>query len=80
MWHEIGSYACLAMQERRVCVTKAQPHKNFTPLLLTELCKNVRVEMLLQQLAGESLQQHTARGNKVICARGFRKVGQAGFF
>ena len=45
--------------------------RNITALLLTEVFKDVRVEPLLQQLTGESLQNHTARGNKVrlgICA------------
>ena len=48
--------------------------RNITASLLTEVCKDVRVEPLLQQLTGESLQNHTAKGNKVrldICARGF---------
>ena len=57
--------------------------RNTPASLLTEVCKDVRVELLLQQLTGESLQNHTATGNKVrldICARGFWEVGQAAFF
>ena len=37
----------------------------------------------MQQLTGESLQNHTATGNKVrydICAQGFWEVGQGAFF
>ena len=48
--------------------------RNATASLLTEVCKDVRVEPLLQQLTGESLQNHTARGNEIeldICARAF---------
>ena len=48
--------------------------RNITASLLTEVCKDVRVELLMQQLTGESLQNHTARGNEVrldICAREF---------
>ena len=57
--------------------------RNITASLLTEVCKDVRVELLLQHLTGESLQNHTARGNEVrldICARGFWEAGQAVFF
>ena len=70
------------MQERRVCVTDEQLH-NITASLLTEVCKEVRVEPLLQQLTGESLQNHTAKRNEVrfdICVRGFWQSGQAAFF
>ena len=48
--------------------------RSTTASLLTEVCKDVRVEPLLQQLTGESLQNHTARGNETeldICARAF---------
>ena len=48
--------------------------RNIIALLLTEVFKDVRVEPLLQQLTGESLQNHTAKGNEVrldICAGGF---------
>ena len=48
--------------------------RNITASLLAEVCKDVRVEPLLQHLIGESLQNHTVRGNKVrlnICARRF---------
>ena len=57
--------------------------RNITASLLTEVCKDVRVEPLLQQLIGENLQNHTSRRNKVrldICARGFWEAGQAAFF
>ena len=36
--------------------------RNITAALLTEVCKDVRVEPLLYLLTGESLQHHTARG------------------
>ena len=48
--------------------------RNIIALLLTEVFKDVRVEPLLQQLTGESLQNHTTKGNEVrldICAGGF---------
>ena len=57
--------------------------RNITTSLLTEVCKDLRVEPLLQQLTGESFQHHTARGNQVrldICARGFWEAGQPAFF
>ena len=57
--------------------------RNITASLLTEVCKDVRVEPLLLQLTGESLQNHTARGNEVrfdMCRQGFWKAGQAAFF
>ena len=57
--------------------------RNSTASFLTEVCKDVRVEPLLQQLTGKSLRNHTARGNEVrldICARGFWEAGQAAFF
>ena len=80
MWYEIRSYTCLFMQERRVCVTKAQrfvshkKHHCIVTNIVTKLCKDIWVEPLLQQLTGEALQNHTARGNEVrldICSRGF---------
>ena len=57
--------------------------RNITALLLTDICKDVRVEPLLMQLTRESLQHHSAKGNEVrldICARGFWEVGQVAFF
>ena len=57
--------------------------RNITASLLTEVCKDVRVEPFLQQLTGESLQNHTVRGNEVRldkCARGLWEAGQAAFF
>ena len=57
--------------------------RNITASLLTEVYKNIRVEPFLQQLTGESFQNHTTRGNEVrldICVRGFWEAGQAAFF
>ena len=57
--------------------------RNITASLLTEVCEDVQVEPLLQQLTGESLKNHTVRGNELrlyICARGFWEAGQATFF
>ena len=57
--------------------------RNITASLLTEVCKDVRAQPLLQQLIGENLQNHTSRRNEVrldICARGFWEAGQAAFF
>ena len=34
---------------------------NITASLLTEVCKDIRVEPFLQQLTGETLQNHTTR-------------------
>ena len=56
--------------------------RNITASLLTEVCKVARVEPLLQQLTGESLQNHAASWNDVrldICAQGFWEAGQAAF-
>ena len=57
--------------------------RNITASVLTEVCNNVRDELFLQQLTGESIQNHTARRNKVrldICAHGFWEAGPATFF
>ena len=57
--------------------------RNITALLLKKICKDVRVEPLLQLLIGESLQHHTTREYEVrleVCVRGFWEAGQAAFF
>ena len=38
--------------------------RNITASLLKEVCKELRVEPLLQHLSGESLQNHTAIGER----------------
>ena len=56
---------------------------NINGSLLIQFCKDDRVEPFLLQLNGESLQNHTARGNKVrlyISAQGLWEAGQAAFF
>ena len=48
--------------------------RDITSSLLSEVCKDVRVESQLQPLTGESFGPSTASGNEVrfdICARGF---------
>ena len=39
--------------------------RNITSILLKEVCKNVRVELQLQQLTGKYYQHSTAAGNEV---------------
>ena len=51
--------------------------RNITALLLIKVFKDVRVEPLLQQLTGESLQNEVRLD---ICARGFWGADQAAFF
>ena len=48
--------------------------RDITSSLLSEVCKDVRVEPQLQTLTGESFAPSTATGNEVrldVCARGF---------
>ena len=55
----------------------------ITSSLLSEVCKDVRVEPQLQPLTGESFAPSTATGNEVrvdVCARGFWQAGQMVFF
>ena len=55
---------------------------SITSILSKEVCKNVRVELQLQQLTGEYLQHSTAAGNEVrlgVSARGFWQAGQMAF-
>ena len=57
--------------------------RNITASLPTEVWKGVLVELLLQQVTGENLQYHTARGDDVrpdICPQRFWKASQAGIF
>ena len=57
--------------------------RNITSSLLSEVCKDVRVEPQLQPLTGESFVPSTATGNEVrlgVCARGFWQAGQMAFF
>ena len=56
--------------------------RNITSSLLSEVCKNVRVEPQLQPLTGESFAPSTTTGNEVrldVCARGFWQIGQMTF-
>ena len=58
--------------------------RNTTAILLTEVCKDIRVELQLQPLSGERFSQKTA--NKLdqarvdISARDFWLTGQVVFF
>ena len=57
--------------------------RDITSSLLSEVCKDVRVEPQLQPLTGESFATSTATGNEVrldVCARGFWQAGQMAFF
>ena len=57
--------------------------RNITSSLLSEVCKDVRVEPQLQPLTGEFFAPSTATGNEVrldVCARGFWQTGQMAFF
>ena len=57
--------------------------RTITSSLLSEVCKDVRVELQLQPLTGESFATSTATGNEVrldVCARGFWQAGQMTFF
>ena len=57
--------------------------RTITSSLLSEVCKDVRVELQLQPLTGESFATSTATGNEVrldVCARGFWQAGQMKFF
>ena len=57
--------------------------RNITSSLLSEVCKDVRVEPQLQLFSGETFAPSTATGNKVrlgICVRGFWQTGQMVFF
>ena len=54
--------------------------RNITSSVLSEVCKDVRVE---PQLQPETFAPSTATGNKVrldVCARGFCQAGQMTFF
>ena len=54
--------------------------RNITSSVLSEVCKDVRVE---PQLQPETFAPSTATGNKVrldVCARGFWQAGQMTFF
>ena len=56
--------------------------RNITSSLLSEVCKDVRVEPQLQPLTGESFAPSTATGNEVrldVCAHGFWQAGQMAF-
>ena len=68
-----------------LCVARkvASYHYDITSSLLSEVCKDVRVEPQLQPLPGESFAPSTTTGNKVrlhVCARGFWQAGQMAFF
>ena len=83
MWHEIYLTQALSCKKGGFVSLRHNHIRNITASLLTEVCKEVRVELLLQQLTGESLQNHTVRGDEVtldICTWGFWKAGQAAFF
>ena len=57
--------------------------RKVTSSLLSEVCKDVRVEPQLQLLTGESFAASTATGNEVrldVCARGFWRASQMAFF
>ena len=57
--------------------------RDITSSLLSEVCKDVRVEPQLQPLTGESFATSTATGNEVrldVCACGFWQAGQMAFF
>ena len=58
--------------------------RDTTARLLTEVCKDVRVEPLLHPLTGETLQERTANTSEEarldISARGFWTSGQKAFF
>ena len=57
--------------------------RNIISSLLSEVCKDVRVEPQLQPLTGESFAPSTATGNEVrldVRARGFWQSGQMAFF
>ena len=57
--------------------------RTITSSLLSEVCKDVRVELQLRPLTCESFAPSTATGNEVrldVCARGFWQAGQMAFF
>ena len=56
--------------------------RNITSKLFKEVCKDVRVDLQLQQLTDEYLQHSTTAGNEVrldISAHRFREAGQMVF-
>ena len=56
--------------------------QNITARLLKEVCKDICVELQLQQLTSETLLSSTLTGTEVrldICARGFWQTGQMVF-
>ena len=57
--------------------------RNLTSSVLSEECKDVRVEPQLQPLTGESFAPSTVTGNELrldVCARGIWQAGQIAFF
>lgn len=56
IWSEIWYRACHFLQKGRFYFTVRQSLRNITGTLLNEICKDVRVELQLQQLTGETLQ------------------------
>ena len=69
--------------KKRGFVSSRHNHiRNIMSILLKEVCKDVRVELQLQQLTGEYLQHSTTAGNEVrldISICGFWKAGQIAF-
>ena len=55
----------LSCQEGGFVSLEAQYIRNTTASLLTDIYKDVRVKLLLQQKTGESLQHHKTRGSEV---------------
>ena len=57
--------------------------RNLASSVLSEECKDVRVEPQLHSLTGESFAPSTVTGNELrldVCARGIWQAGQIAFF
>ena len=74
--------ACPFLQKGGFVSLRHNHIRNITSILLKEFCKDVHVELQLQQITGEYLQHSAAAGNEVrldISACGFWQAGQMAF-
>ena len=74
--------ACPFLQKGGFVSLQHNHIRNITSILLKEFCKDVHVELQLQQITGEYLQHSAAAGNEVrldISACGFWQAGEMAF-
>ena len=60
LWSLKQNTTCFVLQKMRFYNPKTQPYQNVTTELLVQVTKNVKIELVLQSLTGETFEQRTA--------------------